>query len=261
MSKLCKSVCVMLLCVLMLTILPVTASAEDDTIGARIRFVPMRILTEEGKAAVSGYFVNLNETTQVSDFTDFDMDIYCHDELLLTGDLGSLDQLVVEPLGLTYQTLTFDASEDFAAVQDGFDAIYAPFGCEYSMKESSKTGIVYGSSDDTGSEELADRIHYLPTQIKVTNESVFVDGYFVNLNPHAEVSSFREASMAVYLGGELLLDADLGTLDDFAIAPLSLERQAFTFQGDYTETLNEGIYDCDDAFYVLLDFNFSHDGT
>ncbi len=259
MSKLCKSVCVMLLCVLMLTILPVTASAEDDTIGARIRFVPMRILTEEGKAAVSGYFVNLNETTQVSDFTDFDMDIYCHDELLLTGDLGSLNQFEVAPLGLTYQTLTFDANEDFAAVQDGFGTVYAPFGCKYSMEESSKTGIVCGSSDDPGSEELADRIRYLPTQIKVTKESVFLDGYFVNLNPHAVVGSFNEASMAVYLGGELLINADADTLDDFTLAPLSLRHQVFIFQGDYTETLNEGTYNCDDAFYVLLDFAFSYD--
>lgn len=259
MSKLYKSSCIILVCILMLAILPVTASADDDTIGERIRFVPMQIVTEDGKSTVSGYFVNLNDTKQVSDFTDFDMDLYYHGDLLLTGNLGSLDQFKVAPLGLTYQTLTFDANEDFAEVQNCFDAIYAPFGCGFSMEDSSKTGTVYGSSDDPGSDEIADRIRYLPTQIKVTKENVVVDGYFVNLNPHTKVSSFNEASMAVYLGGELLVDADFGTLNDFAIEPLRLNRQTFTFQGDYTETLNEGIYNCDDTFYVLFDCTFSHD--
>lgn len=258
MSKLYKFICAMLACVVMLIILPVTTLADDDTIGEKIRFVPIQIVAEKGKSTVSGYFVNLNDTTQVSNFTDFDMDLYYHDELLLSGNLGSLNQFEVAPLGLTYQTLTFDADEDFASVQSCFDAIYAPFGCEFSKEKSSKTGIVHGSSDDPGSDEIAGRIRYLPTLIKVTKESVFVDGYFVNLNPHTTVSSFNEASMAVYLGGEPLINADIGTLDDFAIAPLSLERQSFTFQGDYTETLNEGTYNCDDAFYALFDCTFSH---
>ncbi len=259
MSKLYKSFCVILVCALMLTILPVTASADDDAIGERLRFVPIQIVTENGKSTVSGYFVNLNDTIQISNFTDFDMDLYYHSDLLLTGNLGSLDQLKVEPLGLTYRTLTFDANEDFAEVQDCFDAIYAPFGCGFSMEDSSKTGIVYGSADDPGSDEIADRIRYLPTQIKVTKENVFVDGYFVNLNPHTKVRSFNDVTMAVYLGGELLIDADFGTLNDFAIEPLSLKRQDFTFQGDFTETLNEGTFICDDTFYVLLDLTFTHD--
>lgn len=259
MNKLYKFFCVILTCVLLLTILPVTTLADDDAIGERIRFVPIQIVTEDRKSTVFGYFVNLNDTIQISSFTDFDMDLYYHSDLLLTGNLGNLNKIKVAPLGLTYQALTFDANEDFAPVQDCFDAIYAPFGCEFSIEDSSKTGIVYGSSDDPGSDEIADRIRYLPTQIKVTKENVVVDGYFVNLNPHTKVSSFNEASMAVYLGGELLIDADFGTLNDFAIEPLSLERQNFTFQGDYTETLNEGTFICDDTFYVLLDFTFIRD--
>ncbi len=259
MSKLYKFICIILTCILMLTTLSVTAFADDNTIGERIRFVPMQIVTENDKSTVSGYFVNLNDAIQVSNFTDFDMDLYYHSDLLLTGNLGNLKQFKVEPLGLTYETFTFDANEELTGVQDCFDAIYAPFGCEFSKEDSSKTGIVYGSSNDPGSDEIANRIRYLPTQIMVTKENVVVDGYFVNLNPHTKVGSFNEASMAVYLGGELLIDADFGTLNDFAIEPLSLERQTFTFQGDYTETLNEGTYNCDDSFYVLSDFTFSHD--
>lgn len=258
MCKLYKFICVMLASALLLTILPVAAQADDGTVGERIRYVPMQIVTENGKSTVSGYFVNLNDTKQVGEFMDFDMDLYYHGDLLLTGKMGGLNHLKVAPLGLTYQTLTFAANEDLAPVQNCFDAIYAPFGCEFSMEDSAKTGIVYGSSDDPGSDDIADRIRYLPLQIKVTKEGVFVDGYFVNLNPHTKVDSFDEASMAVYLGGVLLVDADFGTLNDFSIAPLSLNRQTFTFQGDYTETLNEGTYSCDDTFYVLSDFVFSH---
>jgi len=243
----------------MLTVLPVTASANDDAIGERIRYIPVQIVTGDGKSTVSGYFVNLDDTTQVSNFTDFDMDLYYHDELLLSGNLGSLNQFEVAPLGLTYQTLTFDSGEDSASVQNCFDAIYAPFGCEFSKEKISKTGAVHGSSDDPGSDEIANRIRYLPVQIKVTKESVFVDGYFVNLNPHTKVSSFDEASLSVYLGGEPLVSADISIMDDFSIAPLSLACQSFTFQGDYTEKLNEGTYNCDDAFYALFDCTFSHD--
>lgn len=258
MCKLYKSICIMLVCVLMLTILPVTALADDDAIGERIHFVPIQILTENGKSTVSGYFVNLNGTKQVSDFSDFEMDLYYHDELLLTGKFGSLKRFDVAPLGLTYQTFTFNANEDLSAVQNCFDAIYASFGCGFSMMNSFRNGTVYGSADDPGSNEIENRIRYLPTQIEITKESVFVDGYFVNLNPHTKVGSFSEASMAVYLSGEMLIEGDFGTLNDFSMPPLSLMHQTFTFRGDYTDTLNEGTYLCDDTFYVCFDFTFSY---
>ena len=59
------------------------------------------------KALVKGFFVNLNRDCVVYDFTDFSMDFYGNEQLLVSGYFGTINSFAMNPQSVNYQTFTF----------------------------------------------------------------------------------------------------------------------------------------------------------
>ena len=102
-------------------------------IGDLIRFLPTEIEVLENKVTVKGYFVNLNEDVTVKNFTDFEMMVYLSGDLLVEGDFGDINQFSIKPLGVKYQSFTFNGSHD---LNEGSytcdDEFYTVFSCSFS---------------------------------------------------------------------------------------------------------------------------------
>lgn len=106
----------------------------------------------------------------------------------------------------------------------------------------------------TANAEIGDLIRFLPTEIEVQEDKVVVEGYFVNLNQDITVKNFTDFEMAVYLSGDLLVEGEFGEINEFSIKSMGTKYQSFTFNGPHE--LNEGIYTCDDSFYVTFACSF-----
>lgn len=107
----------------------ISASAD---MGDLIRFIPTEIVVSTDKVEVKGYFVNLNEDVTVKNFTDFDMEVYLDGDLLVDGSFGDINQFTVKPLGVKYQSFTFNGSHDLnEGTYSCGDKFYAAFTCDY----------------------------------------------------------------------------------------------------------------------------------
>lgn len=124
-----KTLICLMLCACMLSAgMALAASAEGDL----IRFLPTYITIEDGDVTVEGYFVNLNEDHAVENFTDFEMEVYIGDTQILDGSFGDINEFTIEPLGLKYQSFTFngnDSLDDDVAMCD--DTVHVLFGCGF----------------------------------------------------------------------------------------------------------------------------------
>lgn len=96
--------------------------------------------------------------------------------------------------------------------------------------------------------DTSDLIRFLPTEIEVNTDEVIVHGYFVNMNKNVTVKNFTEFEMYVYHDGELLVDGDFGTINEFSVRPLGMKYQSFRFTGDHDLPLKD--ITCDDLYYV-----------
>ena len=104
--------------------------------------------------------------------------------------------------------------------------------------------------------EIGDLIHFIPTVITVEEDSVSVEGYFINLNEDKVVSNFTDVEMAIYTEGELLIDGSFGAINEFSVQPLSAVYQVFNFNMEHS--LNPGTYVCGDSEYAIVTCSFSY---
>ncbi len=89
-------------------LLPCAAFAEEPSTGNLIHFIPTTISVAEDSATVYGYFINLNEDKVVSNFYDYEMSVYRKGDLLLKGSFGEINEFSIEPMGMVYQSFTFN---------------------------------------------------------------------------------------------------------------------------------------------------------
>lgn len=128
-----KMIAVALTLTLMVSALFCVNVSADPDMSDLIRFIPTEITVSANKVVVVGYFVNLNENYTVKNFKDFDMEVYQDGELLVSGSFGQINEFAVKPLGVQYQSFTFNGSHD---LNEGTfscgDTVYATFTCKYS---------------------------------------------------------------------------------------------------------------------------------
>ncbi len=75
--------------------------------GDLIRFIPVVIDVTKSYVEVQGYFVNMNSNITISDFTNFEMDIYQGGDFIISGYFGKINSFSVYPLSAKYQSFTF----------------------------------------------------------------------------------------------------------------------------------------------------------
>lgn len=97
---------------LMLSCLTMAATALASERGDLIRFVPTKIVVSDNQVRVEGYFINMNTDASVKNFEDFNMSVYLKDEELIEGDFGKINEFTIPPLGMKYQTFTFNGSHN-----------------------------------------------------------------------------------------------------------------------------------------------------
>lgn len=119
-------------------------------------------------------------------------------------------------------------------------------------KASQETTDTKGSS---ASPDVGDLIRFVPTTIDVTNSSVTVYGYFINMNTDRAVMDFKEFEMDVYMKDNLLISGSFGKIHEFTIEPLRMKYQSFTF--DKSHDLSPGSYVCNDTCYCYIGCSFS----
>ena len=105
------------------------------------------------------------------------------------------------------------------------------------------------------SADIGDLVRFVPTEIEVTTNKVVVEGYFVNMNSNVSVKNFRELEMMVYQDGDLLVEGNFGTINEFTISPMRMKYQSFTFNGSHD--LKNGSYTCNDRTYAVVNCRFT----
>ena len=98
-------------------------------------------------------------------------------------------------------------------------------------------------------------LRFIPTVITVESDSVTVEGYFLNLNEDCDIKNLKEVDMDVYEGETHLVSGNFGDINQFTIKSMGLKYQSFTFNGEHD--LNEGVYNCNDRFYVAFSCSFT----
>ena len=110
------------------------ASAATPSRGDLIHFVPTTIDISYSCITVVGYFVNLNTDCEISNFRDFEMNVYHNGDLIVTGDFGTLSPVTVAPLGVQKHTLNFNGT--YPNMEYGSfvctDTYYCSFSCTFS---------------------------------------------------------------------------------------------------------------------------------
>lgn len=104
-----------LVLVLAFTVLSPSASASstaEPSVGDLIHFIPTTVDVTDSAVTVKGYFINLNENYRVSNFREYEMDLYIDGELIVSGNFGTINNFTVEPMGMVYQTFTFNGAHD-----------------------------------------------------------------------------------------------------------------------------------------------------
>lgn len=121
---------VVLALALMVSALFCTGASAD--MGDLIRFIPTEITVSTNKVLVEGYFVNLNDDVTVKNFTNFEMDVYLDGDLLVSGSFGTINEFSVKPMGVKYQSFTFNGEHDLnEGTYTCGDKFYAVFTCDF----------------------------------------------------------------------------------------------------------------------------------
>ena len=106
-------------------------NAKAD-MGDLLRFVPTHIDVTSNKVSVEGYFVNLNTSTTVKNFTDFEMSVYLAGDLLVEGNFGDITEFSISPLSVRKHTFNFNGSHELTeGSYDCDDEFYAVFSCSF----------------------------------------------------------------------------------------------------------------------------------
>ena len=92
---------------------PIVDKGEDKatpSAGQLIHFIPTTIDVTSENVKVSGYFVNLNNTS-VSTFEDYKMDVYRNGNYLVGGSFGKINDFTINPYSVKYQSFTFTGGD------------------------------------------------------------------------------------------------------------------------------------------------------
>lgn len=84
---------------------------SGPSMGDLIRFIPITIDVSRNEVTVEGYFINLNDVA-ISNFRDFEMDVYRNNQLLISGYFGNINSFTVYPGVACYQSFTFVGSHN-----------------------------------------------------------------------------------------------------------------------------------------------------
>lgn len=132
----CRILTAGLVLVLAFTVLSPAASASssaEPTVGDLIHFIPTTVDVEDNAVTVYGYFINLNKNYRVSNFKEYEMDLYIDGELIISGEFGTINSFTVEPLGMVYQSFTFNGAHDLnVGSYVAGDDWYCVVGCSFS---------------------------------------------------------------------------------------------------------------------------------
>ncbi len=107
------------------------------------------------------------------------------------------------------------------------------------------SSVALGASYSPG-----DLIKFIPTRLTVTNNSIKVEGYFVNMNSGMKVRNFYQYKMKLYHNGTLLASGDFGTLSKFTVPAMGVRSHSFIFNG--RNSLKNGTIICDDNYYCVI---------
>ena len=84
------------------------SKSNSSLAGELIRFIPAYIEASTNKLTVYGFFFNMNTDVAVGGFRNYKMDIYYGNQLIASGDFGTINDFTIEPLGLRYQSFTYN---------------------------------------------------------------------------------------------------------------------------------------------------------
>lgn len=99
-------------------------------------------------------------------------------------------------------------------------------------------------------------LRYIPLALTVDNNAIMVYGYFTNLNPNVAVSNFRDFSMDLYVGNQLIAAGYFGTLESFTIQPLDVLYHTFLFE--QKNNYVPGAYICEDDDFAVISCTFDY---
>ena len=117
------------------------AFAVMPTRGDLLRYIPVAVSVDESSVVVYGYFTNLNPDCSVSNFRDFEMQLFMDNYLIASGSFGKLDSFSIGAEDVLYHTFIFPGrsglyagtyiceDDDFAVISCTFDYtenIYRP---------------------------------------------------------------------------------------------------------------------------------------
>lgn len=259
MEKLKRLFCSLVICSLLLSVFSLSTWADSSELAYSIRFLPTAINVNSSDIEVEGYFLNLSTQYEVGNFRDFEMDVYKHGQWIASGEFGTINRFMVPPCSVYFQSFTYNSGYSQNLKQGSYDcndSYYAVIGANFSSQSGSQSGVsTYSSS--AANTSTPDLLHYVPTKIEITRSKVVVSGYFVNLDPYKTVSNFTEVNMTFYESGDELISGDFGTINAFSVPPLGVKYQTFTFNGDYTDSLNIGTYNCNDDVYCTFGCRYS----
>lgn len=85
-------------------------AASGSVIPEWIKFIPTWISVTSNQVKVEGYFVNFNHEHSVKTFREFSMDVYVDGRLIVSGDFGTINDFTIEPLGMKFQSFTFNGT-------------------------------------------------------------------------------------------------------------------------------------------------------
>lgn len=84
---------------------------SGPSMGDLIRFIPITIDVSYNEVTVEGFFVNMNDVS-ISNFREFEMDVYRNNQLLISGYFGDINNFTVYPGRTQYQGFTFRGSHN-----------------------------------------------------------------------------------------------------------------------------------------------------
>ena len=120
---------ILMLSLLLPAVLNVKASAD---VTDYIHYIPTKLVISSKEVEVEGYFVNLNESTRVGNFTDFSMEIGYAGETLIEADFGDLKQFMVPALGVLKHRFTISYPNGHNLTNGTYtcdDSYYAIISC------------------------------------------------------------------------------------------------------------------------------------
>lgn len=229
----------------------------DSDVADNVRFVPTHIEITSSEIEVEGFFVNMNRSYEVGNFSNLDLSVYIDDTEVCSGIFSSVNQFMMPPMSVYFQSFTF--SNEYGSKLNGSydcdDTCYAVFGGNFSNARSSSIGgsTYYAGAANT---DIGDLVRFIPTNIEVSTSKTVVEGYFVNLSYNKAVSDFTDFEMDVFVKGRKVIGGNFGDINSFTVSPLGMKYQSFTFNDDYTDELDIGSYVCSDDVYASFGSSF-----